>query len=230
MNSVYAFGHSFWITLNILSFFSILSVRIEDYPGCTHERHLHSQIHPSLATPGFKTPSWQQCKHSACGFKTWLDKPVGGVTVATSTFYSFFPDTLFLLLDLWHHRQQICLVWSYAAVAQGSMWYGFRDALRHTLIVMWLSQLLSSHSPPMPDIKKIFSPRELALAGYFSLFLTILCKPQRCLWWESSGDQQFLKLSDRPVWHQQPCHIQRLLKQFFFPILMLSLSWPCLHA
>lgn len=141
-----------------------------------------------------------------------------------------FSDTLFLLLDLWNHRQQICLVWSYAAVAQGSMWYGFRDALRRTLIVMWFSQLLSSHSPPMPDIKKIFSPRELALAGYLSLFLTILCKPQRFLWWESSGDQQFLKLSDRPVWHQQPCHIQRLLKQFFFPILMLSLSWPCLHA
>ncbi len=42
----------------------------------------------------------------------------------------------------------------------------------------------------------------------FSLSWTIPCEPQRWLCVKIPIDQQFLKYSDQPVWHQQPCHVQ----------------------
>jgi len=53
----------------------------------------------------------------------------------------------------------------------------------------------------------IFSQRTAA-HWIFSLFQTSLCEPWRWLWEKSPVDQQFLKYSDQPVWHQQPCHVQ----------------------
>ncbi len=51
----------------------------------------------------------------------------------------------------------------------------------------------------------------------FSLFRTSLCKPQRWLWMKIPVDQQFLKYSDQPVWHQQPLHVQSHLKPLSSP-------------
>jgi len=86
----------------------------------------------------------------------------------------------------------------------------FRDALLQRSLVtsgnlryccLSISSNQSSHPPLTSGINKAFSPRTAA-QWIFSLFRTILWR--FCM--EIPVDQQFLKYSDQPFWHQQLCH------------------------
>ncbi len=82
----------------------------------------------------------------------------------------------------------------------------------------------SAHSPLTSDINKAFSSTQLPLTGYFLFFRPFSVNPRDgCVCVEIPVDQQFLKYSDQPVWHQQPFHVQSL-KSSFFPVLMLGLN------
>ncbi len=108
-------------------------------------------------------------------------------------------------------------VWSSAAVAhllQGSTCCAFRDGILYTLVVMsgYLSSCClsiisnqSAHSPLTSDLwhqQGIFV-HTTAAHWIFSLFRTLLCQTTRWLGVKIPVDQQFLKYSDQPVWHQQ---------------------------
>ncbi len=71
----------------------------------------------------------------------------------------------------------------------------------------------SAHSPLNSDINKAFSSTKMPLTGYF--FGPLSVNPRDgCAW--KSVHQQFLKLSDEPVWHQ-PFHVQSHLNSLSSP-------------
>ncbi len=114
-------------------------------------------------------------------------------------------------------------VWSSAVVAhllQGSTCCVFRDGILHTLVVTsgYLPFYnLSHHSPLTSDINKAFSSTQLPLTGYFFFFEPFSVNPRDFISEKIPEDQQFLKHSDQPVWHQQPFHIQSNLNPLSSP-------------
>ncbi len=84
----------------------------------------------------------------------------------------------------------------------------------------WLFELLLPfyHLYPVcpfsSDINKAFSSTRLPLTGYFLFFGPFSVNPRDgCV----PVDQQFLKYSDQPVWHQQPFHVQNHLNPLSSP-------------
>ncbi len=123
----------------------------------------------------------------------------------------------------WQERHP---VWSSAAVAhllQGSTCCVFRDAILHTLVITsgYLSYCCLSiisnqsvHSPLTSDINTAFSYTQLPLTGPFLFFWPFSVNHRDdCVW----KFQQFLKYSDKPVWHQQSFHVQSHLNPLSFP-------------
>lgn len=57
-----------------------------------------------------------------------------------------------------------------------------------------------------PSSTSHFNPEVISSAAHWiaSLFLTLFCKPSRCLCRKIPVDQQILKYWDKPIWHQQP--------------------------
>lgn len=57
-----------------------------------------------------------------------------------------------------------------------------------------------------PSSTSHFHPEVISSAAHWiaSLFLTLFCKPLRCLCRKIPVDQQILKYWDKPIWHQQP--------------------------
>ncbi len=117
-------------------------------------------------------------------------------------------------------------VWSSAAgvhLLQGSMCCVFRDGILQILVVTsgYLSYCCLSiisnqsvHSPLTSDINKAFSSTQLPLTGYFLFFRPFSVEMVVC---ENPVDQQFVKYSDQPVWHQQPFHVQSHLNPLSSP-------------
>ncbi len=109
-------------------------------------------------------------------------------------------------------------MWSSAAGAhllQGSTCFVFRDGILQILVVTsgYLSYCCLSiisnqsvHSPLTSDIIKAFSSTQLLLTGYFGyyglFFGPFSVNPRDVLCMKIPVDQQFLKYSDQPVWHQ----------------------------
>lgn len=89
----------------------------------------------------------------------------------------------------------------------------FRNALLHTFVAMSSyccclpfpqSSLAILLCPPSSTSH--FHPEVISSAAHWiaSLFLTLFCKPSRCLCRKIPVDQQILKYWDKPIWHQQP--------------------------
>ena len=78
-------------------------------------------------------------------------------------------------------------------------------------IVTFISSNQSGYSP----LTSAIIDKTFATHWIFSLFETILCKPQRWLCVKIPVDQQFLKYSDQPVC--QPCHVQSHSNHLSFP-------------
>ena len=105
-------------------------------------------------------------------------------------------------------------------------------------VVIWLTVAFFSSWTSLPvwplTPVRHFHPHNCR-SGYSLLFRTILCKPQRWLRMKISADQQFLKYSEQPVWHQQPFFSQMQLNHLSSPfscsVLNFSkLFWSCLHV
>lgn len=70
--------------------------------------------------------------------------------------------------------------------------------------MIWTLSVLSCWKQPPDD-------------GYIIVIKTaILCKPWRCLHGKIPIDQRFLKYSDQPLWHHQPCHVHSKRKHLEF--------------
>ncbi len=69
--------------------------------------------------------------------------------------------------------------------------------------------ILNSQSEPSDFWCRCWTAKEhLALTGYFLFFGPFSVNPRDGCAWKIPVDQQFLKYSDQPVWHQQPFHDQ----------------------
>ena len=117
------------------------------------------------------------------------------------------------------------------------MWGVFRDALLHTTVVM-CSYLHYCHLPLSfdrsgPSPLYSLCPQKCCSLNVF-LFFTPFSANSRLLCVKITADQQFLRYSNQPVWHQQSFYSQSLWSHFFL-ILTFGLkdswtSWPPLHA
>lgn len=91
------------------------------------------------------------------------------------------------------------------------------DVLLHTLV--GASCYLSYHCPPISlkqcghfpltsGFNKAFSPRELLQTAYFLFSWPFSVNPRHGCAGKPYQISSFSKYSDKPIWHQQPCHIQ----------------------
>ncbi len=87
-----------------------------------------------------------------------------------------------------------------ATFFQSSIWSGYITSGYLSYCCLSIISNQSTHSPLTSDINKAFSYTQLPLTGYFLFSDHSLETLEMVL--KIPVDQQFLKYSDQPVWHQ----------------------------